>query len=161
MKSVIYLRIASALTLVHAALHTIGGVFGKQAPGVETATVLVMKTNQFPVFGVTRSFWDFYLGMGLSVSIFLTFEALVFWQLASLARYNARQLRPILATFALGYLVFAVNSYKYFFAGPVVVEVLIAAALGMAILTAPPAATGVLYTSSLVDAVDLSLLQAI
>ena len=139
MKSVIYLRIASALTLVHAVLHTIGGVFGKQAPGVEEATVLVMKTNQFPVFGVTRSFWDFYLGMGLSVSIFLTFGAFVFWQLASLARTNARQLRPILATFALGYLVFAVNSYEYFFSGPVVVEVLIAASLGMAIWMAPPA----------------------
>ena len=33
MKSTIFLRIASVLTLIHAILHTIGGVFGKPEPG--------------------------------------------------------------------------------------------------------------------------------
>lgn len=138
MKSVTFLRIASGLTLIHAVLHTIGGVFGKPAPGVQEATVLVMKANQFPLMGFTRSFWDFYLGMGLGVSIFLTVEALVFWQLGSLAKSHARELRPILATFAAGYLVFAVNSYRFFFLGPVVAEILIAACLVVAIFTAKP-----------------------
>ena len=138
MNPVIYLRIASVLTMVHAILHTIGGVFGKPAPGVQESTVLVMKANHFPLMGVTRSFWDFYLGMGLSVTTFLTVEAIVFWQLGSLAKTQGAQLRPILATFALGYLVLAVNSYKYFFAGPVAVEVLIALSLYMAIWTARP-----------------------
>lgn len=138
MKPVILLRIASVLTLIHAVLHTIGGVFGKPAPGVQAATVLVMKTNQFPLMGFTRSFWDFYIGMGLAVSIFLTVEALVFWQLGSLAKTQARELRPILATFAVGYLVFAVDSYRFFFLGPVVTEILIALCLGMAFVTAKP-----------------------
>ena len=35
MRSVIFLRIASALTLVHAVLHTIGGVFGGVPPAVQ------------------------------------------------------------------------------------------------------------------------------
>jgi hypothetical protein len=138
MKPVIFLRIASVLTVIHAVLHTIGGVFGQPAPGVQAATVLVMKTNQFPLMGFTRSFWDFYIGMGLGVSIFLTVEALVFWQLAALAKTQARELRLILATFAVGYLVFAVNSYWFFFLGPVVTEILIAVCLGMAIVTAKP-----------------------
>lgn len=138
MKPVIYLRIASVLTLIHAVLHTIGGVFGQPARGVQAATVLVMKTNQFPLMGFTRSFWDFYIGMGLAVSIFLTVEALVFWQLAALAKTKARELRPILTTFAAGYLVFAVDSYRFFFLGPVVTEILISLCLSMAILTAKP-----------------------
>jgi hypothetical protein len=138
MKPVIYLRIASILTLIHAVLHTIGGVFGKPDPGVQAATVLVMKANQFPLMGGTRSFWDFYLGMGLAVSIFLTAEALVFWLLAGMARTRAWELRPVLGVFVLGYLVFAVNSYEFFFFGPVVTEILIAFCLGMAILTAKP-----------------------
>jgi hypothetical protein len=138
MKPVIFLRMASVLTLIHAVLHTIGGVFGKPAPGVQAATVLVMKTNQFPLMGFTRSFWDFYIGMGLGVSIFLTVEALVFWQFGSLAKTHARELRPILATFAVGYLVFAVNSYRFFFLGPVVAEILIVLCLVMAIQTAHP-----------------------
>jgi hypothetical protein len=138
MKPVFFLRIASVLTLIHAALHTIGGVFGKPAPGVQAATLLVMKANQFPLMGATRSFWDFYLGMGLCVSIFLTVEALVFWLLGSLAKTQGRELRPILATFAAGYLALAVNSHQFFFFGPVVAEIIIAACLGMAILTAKP-----------------------
>jgi hypothetical protein len=136
MKPVISLRIASVLTLIHAVLHTIGGVFGQPDPGAQAAAVLAMKTNQFPLMGNTRSYWDFYFGMGLSVSILLTVEALVFWQLSSLAKSHARELRPILATFALGYLIFAVNSYRFFFFGPVVTEILIALCLVVAILTA-------------------------
>jgi hypothetical protein len=138
MRPVIFLRIASVLTLIHAVLHTMGGVFGKPATGVQAATVLVMQTNQFPLLGFTRSFWDFYMGMGLGVSIFLTAEALVFWQLAGLAKIRAWELRPILATFAVGYLIFAVDSYRFFFLGPVFTEILIAACLGMAIATAKP-----------------------
>jgi hypothetical protein len=136
MKPALYLRIASVLTFIHAVLHTIGGVFGKPAPGVQAATVLVMQTNQFPLMGFTRSFWDFYIGMGLGVSIFLTVEALVFWQLAALAKTKARELRSILATFAVGYLVFAMDSYRFFFLAPVVTEILIAVCLGMAVFTA-------------------------
>jgi hypothetical protein len=136
MKPVIFLRIASVLTLIHAVMHTIGGVFGKPAPGVQEATVLVMKANQFPLMGHSRSFWDFYLGMGLCVSIFLTVEALVFWLLGSLAKNHARELRPILATFAVGYIALAVNSHEFFFFGPVIAEIVIVLCLVIAIFTA-------------------------
>ena len=135
MKPVIFLRIASVLTFVHAILHTVGGVFGQPAPGPQQAAVAVMKANQFLLMGHTRSYWDFYMAMGLSVSIFLTAEALVFWQLSSLARTDSLRLRPICATFAVGYLVFAVNSWRYFFVAPVIVEVLIALLLIAAIFT--------------------------
>jgi hypothetical protein len=46
------------------------------------------------------------------------------------------RLRPIMATLLIAYLVFAVNSYTYFFLGPVIAEILIAACLGLAIVTA-------------------------
>jgi hypothetical protein len=86
MRSVIFLRIASVLTFIHAVLHTIGGVFGGAAPGIQQATVAVMKANEFPAMGAMRSYWDFYRGMGLAVSVFLVMEAVVFWQLSSLAK---------------------------------------------------------------------------
>jgi hypothetical protein len=139
MKPVVFLRIASVLTLIHAALHTIGGVFGKPAPGVAATTYAVMKANYFPALGAIRSYWEFYRGMGLAVSIFLTVEGIVFWQLASLAKNNAFRLRPVLALFLAGYVAMAVNSYFYFFSAPVVVEFLIAACLGMAMATAKTA----------------------
>jgi hypothetical protein len=144
MKPVIFLRIASVLTFLHAALHTIGGVFGGAAPGVQQATVAVMKANEFAVLGVTRSYWDFYMGFGLVVSVFLTMEAVVFWQLGSLAKADALRLRPVVATFLIGYLGAAVVSYRYFFAGPVITEILIALCLGLALASAKQgAAAGV------------------
>jgi len=81
-----------------------------------------------------RSYWDFYRGLGLVVSVFLTVEAVVFWQLGSLAKTDSLRLRPVLATFLMGYLSAAVVSFRYFFWAPVVTEVLIAACLGMAIV---------------------------
>jgi hypothetical protein len=138
MKPVIYLRIASILTLIHAILHTIGGVFGKPDPGAATMVVATMRAYRFPVFGVLRSYSDFYLGLGLGITIFLTVEAVVFWLLSSLAKSDASQLRPILAVFFLGYVAFAVNSLMFFFYLPVVTELLIAACLAMAIATANP-----------------------
>jgi hypothetical protein len=135
MKPVIFLRIASVLTLIHAALHTVGGVFGKPAPGVATMVAATMRTR-FPAMGAMRSYSDFYLGMGLAVSIFLTVEAIAFWLLSSMAKSDSTRLRPLLAIFLLGYVALAVNSYALFFAAPVVVELLIAGCIGAAIFTA-------------------------
>jgi len=139
MRPAIFLRIASVLTLIHSALHTIGGVFGKPEPGIGAATYAVMASNSFHVFGVTRSYAEFYRGLGLGVTITLTAEGILFWLLGSLAKKYPVELRPILWVFALAYMVFAVNSYTYFFIGPVVAELLIAGCLIGAITTAKPA----------------------
>jgi len=104
MKPVIYLRAASLLTLLHAVLHTIGGVFGKPDPGPQQVAVAAMKANQFPVMGAIRSFWSFYIGLGLSVTIFLTVAAVVLWQLSSLAKTDSYRLRPIYAAFLLAFI---------------------------------------------------------
>jgi hypothetical protein len=140
-RTVIFLRIAAVLTFIHAVLHTIGGVFGSVDPGPAAIAVAAMRANQFLLMGHMRSFWDFYRGMGLAATISLTSEAVLFWLLGSLAKQDAQRLRPILATFLLAYAALAVNSNTYFFIGPVVVEILIAACLGMAIYSAKPLAT--------------------
>lgn len=132
-------RIASVLTLIHSAMHTIGGVFGKPAPGTGAATYTVMQANYFHVLGVTRSYAEFYRGLGLGVTIALTAEGLLFWLLGSQARKYPQELRPILWVFVPAYLTFAVNSYTYFFNGPVFAEILIAGCLIGAIITAKPA----------------------
>jgi hypothetical protein len=138
MKPVIYLRAASLLTLLHSVLHTVGGVFGKPEPGPQQVAVAAMKANQFPVMGVTRSYWSFYLGMGLASTVFLTVTAVVLWQLSSLAKTNSYRLRPIYAAFLVAFVAMAINSYVYFFPAPVIVELIIAACLGMAIFTSRP-----------------------
>ena len=135
-KPVVFLRTASVLTLIHAVLHTIGGVFSEADPGPASIAVAAMKANQFLLMGNMRSYWEFYRGMGLCVSLFLTAEAVVFWQLGQLAKSDARRLRPVLITFLIAYALLAVNSYTYFFFAPVVTELLISGSLGVAIVTA-------------------------
>jgi hypothetical protein len=140
MRPVIFLRIASVLTFIHAVLHTLGGVFGALPPAVQPV-VTTMKANQFVAMGAMRTMWDFYRGLGLVVSVFLTVEAIVFWQLSLLAKSDALRLRPVLMTFLIGYLGAAVVSYRYFFAAPVVTEILIALCLGLAITSAKQVAS--------------------
>lgn len=141
MKPTLYLRIASALTFIHAALHTIGGVFGKPGQGAAAVAFAAMQANRFMVYGLPRTYADFYRGMGLAMTISMTAEAFLFWQLGSLARKHAVLLRPIIAAFAIAYLAIAVNSWCYFFQAPVVVEILIALCLILAVVTAKPATT--------------------
>jgi len=140
MKSVLALRIASVLTFIHAVLHTVGGVFGKTPPGPASIALEAMKSNQFVTLGVTRTLFQFYRGMGLGVSIFLFAASIVTWQLGSLAKSRAVQLRSILVTFLIGWIAMAVNSYLYFFAAPVIVEILIALCFLWALVAAKPTA---------------------
>lgn len=135
-KPVLFLRIASVMTLIHAVLHTVGGVFGKVDPGPAAVAVAAMKANTFPFMGSMRSFWDFYFGLGLALSISMTAEGILMWQLASLARTDARSLRPMMATFLVAYLVIALNSYAHFFPLPVIFEVIIAGCFAFAIASA-------------------------
>jgi hypothetical protein len=130
------LRIAAVLTFIHAVLHTIGGVFGRTEPGAAAIAVQAMKANEFLLMGNVRSYWAFYRGLGLGITIFLLSESIIFWQLASLAKWEAKRVRPLLVTFAVAYAAFAINSYTYFFIGPVIAEVLIVASLVLAIVTA-------------------------
>lgn len=136
MKTTIFLRIAAVLTLIHSILHTVGGVFGKPLPGAAEEAVAAMKSYRFILMGTPRTYWDFYMGFGLGITIFLTAEAIVFWLLASLARTESARLRPIIAVFALAYLAFAINSFRFFFLPPVIAEVLIVICLVIAMFTA-------------------------
>jgi len=128
-RPVVWLRVAAVLTLIHAVLHTIGGVYGVPDPGPQTAAVTAMKENTFALFGQLRSYWIFYQGMGLMVTVFLTLEAVVFWLLGNLAKTEGTRLRPVVLAFAVGYVVAAVLSWQHFFFAPVITELLIAACL--------------------------------
>ena len=129
-----FLKVASVLTVLHCIGHTIGGVFGVDAPPgtKEGAVVQAMKSNQFDVMGVTRSFWDFFIGFGLTISVSSLVQAVVFWQLAGLAKTEPRQIRPIIAAFLFANLGFAVLAWRYFFMPPLVGAVLTTIVLAVA-----------------------------
>lgn len=132
MSPVAWLRVAAALTLIHAVMHTVGGVYGAIAPGPETVAVTAMKANEFVAFGQPRTFWMFYHGGGLAATVFLTLSAVVLWLLAYLVKHDGVLLRPVVVAFAVGFVALAVVSWQFFFWGPVIAELLIAAFLVLA-----------------------------
>jgi hypothetical protein len=139
-KATLFLRIASIVTFIHCALHTIGGVFGSPNGAEEIAVVETMKSHHFDVLGSMRSYWDFFFGYGLFVTIVLLVNSIFFWQLASLAKTNPTWMRPILAVFCFNFVAMAIVSWRYFFVAPAVIELLIAACLAVASAKTSPAA---------------------
>ena len=139
MKPTLFLRIASVLTLIHCILHTVGGVLSAPRHGAEEVSVIeTMKSHRFDMMGSMRSYWDFFFGYGLVVTIALFVQAVLFWQLSTLAKKNPSCTRSILVLFLLNYLAVAIVSWNYFFVAPAVTELLIAACLASALAMPAP-----------------------
>lgn len=100
MTTTLLLRIASVISLLFALGHTLGGL--KQwSPMGENDVLKAMTSVHFDVMGTSRSYLDFYMGFGWSLSIALLLQSVLLWQVASLARADAIRVRPIIAAFAL------------------------------------------------------------
>lgn len=141
MSTTLFLRIASVLTIIHAILHTIGGVLSKPRNGApELAVIETMKSQSFNVMGSMRTYWDFFYGYGWLLGLALLVQGILFWQLSTIAKTNAAPIRPIIMLFCLNFLVTTVIAWKYFFIAPAVTEILIAAFLAAAYFTAAASA---------------------
>jgi len=117
MTTTLMLRIAAFVSLLFAAGHSMGGL-QKWSPIGDNAVLTAMTDMHFPVMGVSRSYLDLYLGLGWSVSIFLLLQAVLLWQMASLARTNEAQVRPMIVTFMLATLASGIIAWVYIFAVP-------------------------------------------
>lgn len=85
MKASLIYRISSCLLLLFAVGHTIGFRKTDDRWGVDSL-VASMQTLHFDVQGFSRTYWDFYMGFGLFVTVFLLFAAVLAWQLGGLSK---------------------------------------------------------------------------
>jgi len=136
MKTSTLLKIAAVLMFLYFAGHTAGAPWTPGEAAADVAVVEAMKSDHFPVIGMSRSYWDFYFGFGLIISVMQLFQAVLLWQLGTLAKTDAARLRPIIAVFCLSLIVNAILSWTYFFPIPVVMAVLIAICLALAFVSA-------------------------
>ncbi len=112
------LRVASVITFLYFAGHTLG-IPWTPAVGPQEVTLLEsMKSHHFDAMGFSRTYWDFYYGFGLVISGYLLVQAVVLWQLASRAKADSVRVRPIIASFFVSFLVNAILVWKYFFTVP-------------------------------------------
>jgi hypothetical protein len=95
--------------------------------------VAAMRDVQFRAAGAVRSYWDFYQGFGLAISVLLAVEALALWQLATLVRAGA-DCRAMAATHMAGFVLLGLVAARYIFALPLWLALAIATCLGLALL---------------------------
>ena len=124
MKSSTALKILSAILFLFALGHTLGTAVPRVHRGASEAAVFeAMKSFRFPIMGFTRSYWDFYRGFAITITLLLLMLAAITWQLAVIAQRNAREALPIALTLLLGCAGLLILGYEFFFSGPIVISV--------------------------------------
>ena len=117
MTTTLLLRIASAISLLFTAGHSLGGL-QKWSPMGDNEVLKAMTAVRFETMGVNRSYLDFFVGFGWSISVAMLMQTVLLWQMASLARTNAAQVRPMIAVFALATLASGVLAWRFIFPVP-------------------------------------------
>jgi hypothetical protein len=88
-----------------------------------------MRSIHFDAQGFSRTYWDFYVGFGLFVSVFILFAAVLAWQLCSLPADTLARMHGTAWAFALCFAAVTVLSWTNFFVVPVVFSILITVCL--------------------------------
>jgi hypothetical protein len=122
MKASTLYRVAAVLLLLFEAGHTSGFPWSDPAWGVDLGA---MRSTHFHIMGFSRTHWDFYVGFGLFVSVFLLLAVVLAWQLGSLPPESLALMRGTAWTFALCFTGITVLSWKYFFIIPIVFSIVI------------------------------------
>ena len=121
------LRVTAVVALLQFFGHVTLFVRAKPTHGdAEVTVVASMKAHRFNFGGSIRSYWDMYFGYGLEAAFICLVEALLFWQLATIAATAPAVVRPIVALFLGANVAHAILVTRYFFLVPLVPDLLIA-----------------------------------
>lgn len=117
----LWLRATAVILALFAIGHTLGTVAPRVTRGAEEAALFrAMQGFRFPVMGFIRSYWEFYRGFAITISVLQVALAIVAWQTATLAGREPRAAVPLAATVLVTCLGLTIVSVAFFFAGPIV-----------------------------------------
>lgn len=134
-------RAAAVLLVVFAGLHTVGFTQIDPGWGID-ALIAQLRQTTFLAQGQTRSYWDFYVGFGISVSIWQVLAGLIAWELGGLPPALLSQLRMVRWGLVVAMAGTAWISWRYFFPAPLIFSVLVTLCLGLAAWRAQTAESG-------------------
>src|SRR5207248_9043435 len=110
------LRVAAVVALLQFFGHTALFLRAKPTHGdAEVAVVTAMRAHRFSFGGSLRSYWDMYFGYGVEAAFICLVEAILFWQLATIAAVAPTMVRPIVALFLRANVAHAILVTRYFF----------------------------------------------
>jgi len=146
MTTTLWLRISAVVSLLFTVGHSLGG-FKQWSPMGDNAVLRQMTTVRFDVMGVSRSYLDFFMGLGWSMSVAMLLQTVLLWQLASLARTNPLGVRPMIGMFVLATIATGIIAWRLILPVPVVFSLALAITLVVAYVRAGRAIDGRLTNS--------------
>jgi hypothetical protein len=135
MTTTLLLRIASVISLVFTAGHSLGGL-RKWSPMGDNEVLETMTAVRFDTMGANRSYLDFFLGFGWSISVAMLLQTVLLWQLASVAQPDPARVRPMIAAFVLATLASGVIAWRFIFPIPPLFSGALVIVLAAAYITA-------------------------
>ncbi len=126
-------RIAAVVMALLAAGHTYGAVL--HTPRFDSAASSVrdaMSSVTFACDGAHCTWFGFYLGFAIMISVFTTICAFAAWYVGGLSRDVRVALRPVMIAVTLAFVAMAVVSKLFFFPPPLVLSSASALMLGVA-----------------------------
>ncbi|MBN8233398.1 hypothetical protein JYK02_38360 [Corallococcus macrosporus] len=125
-------RCAAYLLVLYCLAHTAGGMLGQASLGPEADAVFAqMKSVSFDFNGATSSWYGFWFGFGMMVSVFLLLSAVLAWQLDSVPLTSWRAVSGMGWALAAAHAVTTLLSGRYFFIGPTVFGIAITLLMGV------------------------------
>ena len=135
MTATLWLRISAAIAFLFALGHSLGGL-SQWSPMGDNPVLQAMRATRFDTMGANRSYYDFFMGFGWSIAITQFLQAILLWQLATIARTNPGVVRPLIAVFAVATAVGGVIAWRYIFPLPAAFSLLLLGSLVTAYVVA-------------------------
>ena len=121
MKRITPFRIAAVLLILFCVGHTGGGMLAPKSLGPESDVVFAqMRAVHFRFNGADCTWYGFWFGFGLTVSLFLLSSAIIVWQLDKLPRAAWGSASVIAWSLIAAHAANTVLSWRYFFMGPAI-----------------------------------------
>lgn len=135
MTTTLFLRIASVISLIFTLGHSAGGL-QKWSPMGDNEVLRAMTAFRFDAMGAHRSYLEFFMGFGWSISVAMVMQTVLLWQMASLARTDPAGVRPMIAVIALATVASGVIAWRFIFPVPALFSSVLAIALAAAFVVA-------------------------
>jgi len=136
MKASNWFRALAVILSIFTLGHTVGTIRAITAAPEEAAVIAAMQGYRVPVMGFLRTYWEFYRGFSITISVLLATLAVIAWQVGSLSQRNPRAALPFAMTVLIACTANAIVSFMYFFTAPMVLSsvAVICAAIGVALV---------------------------
>src|ERR1700722_3321546 len=131
------LRIASIVALLFGIGHTIGYPWVGDVSTQQFDQISAVKSITAVTQGFLRSYWDFHIGFGITISLLFLVQAIIFWQLGSFGEREPKSARFVAAVFGVFYIACTAVNCMFFFWAPIICSAILSACLVTASMRAP------------------------